>query len=105
MHPLLRNVVIGAVGFLISAALTVLALLREDPGLQVLAMIGAAVLATATASYLFFQAWRWSVRKYRSGETGRSIAIAVAGGIMALVAAGSLAGTAILFLLFAGTLG
>ena len=105
MNPLLRNVVIGAVGFLLSAALAAFALLRDDPGVQVIAMLASAILATVTAAYLFWQAWRWSIRKYRSGETGRSIAIAVAGGFMALIAAGSLAGTVIFVLLFAGTLG
>ena len=105
MHPLLRNAVIGAVGFLLAAALAVLALLSADPGVQFIAMVGAALLATLTAGYLFVQAWRWSVRAYRAGATGRSVLIAFAGGLMALIAAGSLAGCVILFLLFAGTLG
>ena len=105
MHPLLRNAVIGAVGFLLAAALAVLALLSADPGVQFIAMVGAALLATLTAGYLFVQAWRWSVRAYRQGDTGRSALIALGGGIMALVAAGALAGGVIMVFLFAGTLG
>ena len=106
MSPLLRNVVVALVGFLVAAALVVISLVRyDDPGISVLAMVGAALLAAATGGYLFVQAWRWSVRAYREGATGRSVLIAVAGGVMALVAAASLAGCAILVLLFAGTRG
>ncbi|MFN2484122.1 MAG: hypothetical protein ABR509_04190 [Candidatus Limnocylindria bacterium] len=106
MHPLLRNAVVGAVGFLIAASLAVLALLgAETPSFQVLAMIAAAVLAVGTAAYLFVQAWRWSVLAYREGYTGRSVAIAFAGGLVALVGMAALAGAVIMVLLFAGTLG
>lgn len=106
MHPLLRNAVIGAVGFLLSVGLVVLGLLRvEDPGQQVLAMIAGAVLGAITAAYLFVQAWRWSVRAYREGYTARSAAIALAGGLMALIAAFAVSGGAIMIFLFAGTLG
>ena len=105
MHPLLRNVVVGAVGFLIAAGLAVLALLRaEAPSMQVLAMIAAALLAAAVATYLFLQAWRWSVYAYREGFTGRSVAIAVAGGIVGFIGMAALAGAVIMVLLFAGTL-
>ncbi|MDQ3881321.1 MAG: hypothetical protein M3295_09660 [Chloroflexota bacterium] len=106
MHPLLRNVVVGAVGFLLAAALVVLGLLRaQSPSLQVAAMVGAGLLGALTAGFLFWQAWRWSVRSYRDGYTGRSIAIAVAGGLAGIVGMASLAGAVIMLLLFAGTLG
>ncbi len=101
MSPLLRNVVVALVGFLVAAALVVISLVRfDDPGISVLAMIGAALFAAVTGGYLFVQAWRWSVVAYRDGRTGRSVGIALAGGVMILVAAGALASAAIMVLLF-----
>ncbi len=103
MNPFVRNVVIGAVGFLVAAGLGVLGLLSSgDPTLQVLAMLAGAVLATGVAIYLFTQAWRWSIIAYREGRTGRSVGVALVGGLIVLVAAGALSYAVILALLFFG---
>ncbi|MGH2427725.1 MAG: hypothetical protein ACRDGV_02390 [Candidatus Limnocylindria bacterium] len=100
MHPFLRNVVIGIVGLIIAGALSALALLGRDSGLSVLAMLGSALLGVAVGIFLFAQGWIWSGRAARRGYAGRSTLIAVGGGLMVLVAAGAMAGVAILVLLF-----
>ena len=102
MHPLARNVIIGAVGLIIAGGLSALALLGEDSGLSVLVMIAAALVAAAVCIFLFVQGWVWSQRAARRGATGRSLAIALAGGLMILLAAAALAGAALLMLLFRG---
>ena len=73
MHPFLRNVVIGVVGLLIAVVIGV---------------------------FLFIQGWIWSQRAYRTRSTGMSVAIALGGGFMILLAALALAGAAILVILF-----
>jgi len=100
MHPVLRNVVIGLVGLIIAGALTALALLGRDPDLSVLALLAAAVLAALIGIFLYGQGWTWGSRAARRREIGQSLLIAIGGGLMALVAAGALAGLLILILLF-----
>jgi hypothetical protein len=100
MHPLARNLVIGGVGLIIAGGLTALAVLGRDSGTSVLAMLGAGALAAGVGIFLFVQGWIWSQRAHRSGSTGRSIAIALGGGLMIVLAAVALAGTVILLLVF-----
>jgi hypothetical protein len=100
MNPLLRNVVVGAVGLIISGALTALALLGRDSDLSVVALVSAAILAAAVGLFLYAQGWTWGSRAARRRETGSSILIAIAGGLMVLVAAVALAGLLILLLVF-----
>ncbi|HUF05835.1 MAG TPA: hypothetical protein VMP86_00450 [Candidatus Binatia bacterium] len=100
MHPLVRNAVIGLVGLIIAGALTVLALLGEDSDLSVLALLAAGILGTLVGLFLFGQGWTWASRAARRRQAGQSVAIAIGGGLMALVAAVALAGLLILVLLF-----
>jgi hypothetical protein len=100
MHPFLRNLVIGIVGLLIAGGLSALALLGTDSSLSVLAMVASALIATVIGIFLFIQGWVWSQRAARRGDAGRSVAIALAGGVMVVMAAGALAGAVMLVLLF-----
>ena len=100
MHPFLRNLVIGIVGLIIAGALSALALLGQDSNLSVLAMLASALIATAIGIFLFVQGWIWSQRAAQGGYAGRSVAIALAGGLMVVMAAGALAGAVLLVLLF-----
>jgi hypothetical protein len=100
MHPLLRNVVIGIVGLIVAGALTILALLRWDSGLSVLALLAAGILGALIGIFLFSQGWTWGSRAARRRDHGQSVLIAIGGGLMALVAAVALAGLLILVLLF-----
>lgn len=100
VHPLLRDVVIAAVGLLVSGGLAALALLNRDPGLSVLGMLASAILAALVGLFLFVQGWIWSRRAARQGYAGRSLAIAIGGGLMVLFAAAAAAGATILVVLF-----
>jgi len=100
MHPLLRNLVICAVGLIIAGALAALALFGRNPGISVLAMLASALLATAIGAFGFAQGWIWSARAARRGYAGRAVAIAVGGGLMVMLAAAALGGATILVLLF-----
>lgn len=100
MNPLLRNVVVGAVGLIIAGALIALALASRDSGLSILAMVASAVIGALVGLFLYSQGWVWGARTARRRETGASVLIAVGGGVMALVAATALAGLLILLLLF-----
>jgi len=100
MHPFLRNVVIGVVGLLIAASLSALALLGDDSQVSVAAMLASSLIGVAVGVFLFIQGWIWSQRAYRSRSAGMSVAIALGGGVMLLIAALALAGTVILVILF-----
>ena len=100
MHPFLRNVVIGLVGLLIAAALTTMSILSADTNFSVIAMLASALIAVVIGVFLFIQGWIWSQRAYRTRSTGMSVAIALGGGFMILLAALSLAGAVILVILF-----
>ncbi len=100
MHPFLRNVVIGLVGLLIAAGLTVMAVLGNDTGFSTAAMLVAALIAVAIGIFLFVQGWIWSQRAYRTRSAGMSVGIALGGGMMIVMAAVALAGAVILVVLF-----
>jgi hypothetical protein len=100
MHPFLRNVVIGVVGLLIAAALTTLSILSNDTTFSVGAMLTSALIAVVIGVFLFIQGWIWSQRAYRTRSTGMSVAIALGGGFMILLAALALGGAVILVILF-----
>ena len=100
MHPFLRNVVIGVVGLLIAAGLSTMAILGDDSGLSVAAMLTSSLIAVGIGIFLFVQGWIRSQRAYRSRSVGLSVAIAVGGGLMILLAAVALAGAVILVVLF-----
>ena len=100
MHPFLRNVVIGVVGLLIAAALTTMSILSADTTFSVGAMLASALIAVVIGGFLFVQGWIWSQRAYRTRSTGMSVAIALGGGLMILLAALALAGAVILVILF-----
>ena len=100
MHPFVRNVVIGVVGLLIAAGLTAMAVLGDDTSLSVAAMPASSLLAVAIGIFLFVQGWIWSQRAYRSRSSGMSVAIALGGGLMIVLAAVALAGAVILVVLF-----
>ena len=100
MHPFLRNVVIGLVGLLIAAGLSTMAILGNDSGLSVAAMLASSLIALGIGIFLFVQGWIWSQRAYRSRSAGLSVAIAVGGGFMILLAAVALAGAVIMVVLF-----
>jgi len=100
MHPFLRNLVIGVVGLLIAGGLSAVAVLGTDSGTSVVAMLAAGILGFVVGIFLFAQGWIWSQRAWRRGYVGRSVAIALAGGLMILVAALSLAGSVMVVLLF-----
>ena len=100
MHPLARNSVIGFVALLIAGGFAALAVLTRDSSLSVLAMLAAGMIAVAAGLFLFVQGWIWSQRAYRTRSTGMSVAIALGGGFMILLAALALAGAVILVILF-----
>lgn len=100
MHPLARNVVIGLVALLIAGGLVALAVLGRDSAMSVLLMLAAGLIAVAAGVFLFIQGWVWSQRAYRRGATGRSVLIAIGGGLMIVLAAFALAGIVILVLVF-----
>ena len=100
MHPFARNVVIGIVGLLIAAGLTAMSVLSNDTGFSVAAMLASALIAVVIGAFLFVQGWIWSQRAYRTRSTGMSVAIALGGGFMILLAALALGGAVILVILF-----
>jgi hypothetical protein len=100
MHPFVRNVVIGVVGLLIAAGLTAMAVLGDNTGLSVAAMLASALIAVGIGVFLFVQGWIWSQRAYRSRSTGMSVTIALGGGLMIVLAAVALAGAVILVVVF-----
>jgi hypothetical protein len=100
MHPLARNLVIGLVGLIVAGGLAAVAVLGRDSSMSVLAMLGAGLVSAAVGIFLFVQGWVWSQRAYRDGYAGRSVAIALSGGLMIVLAAVALAGTVILVLVF-----
>lgn len=100
MHPFVRNLVIGVVGLILAAGLSAIAILGEDSGMSAAAMLGAGLIGTGVGIFLFIQAWIWSQRAYRRGSTGTAVAIALAGGLMVLLAGVALAATVVLVLTF-----
>lgn len=85
MHPLLRNVVIGAVGLLIALALAALGLMGRNSDLSVLALFAAGLLASIIGAFGYVQGWIWGSDAARRRRFGQSALIAIGGGIMVLV--------------------
>ena len=100
MHPLARNVVIGGVGLIIAGGLAALAVFGTESSMSVLAMLGAGLVSGGVGVFLFVQGWIWSQRAYRQGSAGRSVAIALGGGVMIVMAALALGATVVLILVF-----
>jgi hypothetical protein len=100
MHPFVRNLVIGGVGLILAAGLIAIAVLGEDSGLSVASMLAAGLISVGVGVFLFVQAWIWSQRTYQRGSGGTSVAIALAGGLMVLLAGVALAGCVVLVLTF-----
>lgn len=100
MHPLLRNAVIGAVGLIIAGALVALALLGTDADLSVIALLAAGTIGALVGGFLYVQGWIWGSRAARQRSQGQAVLIALGAGVMALLAAGALAGLIILLMLF-----
>lgn len=85
MHPFLRHAVIGAVGLIIAVALAALGLVGRNSDLSVLALFAAGALATVVGFFLYAQGWILGSESARRRRTGESAAIAIGGGLMALV--------------------
>lgn len=100
MHPFARNLVIGLVGLIIAGGLSAIAILSDDSGLSVVTMLASGLIATAIGIFLFVQGWIWSQRAYRRGRPALGVLIAIAGGLMAILASGALAASIVLVLLF-----
>ncbi len=100
MHPFVRYLVMGAVAMIVAGALIALALLGRSTQVSVWSLLAAGIIVVVTGGLLFAESWIWSQRSWRSGDTGRSVAIAVAGGLGIIIAASSLAATVILLLTF-----
>jgi hypothetical protein len=77
-----------------------MSILSADTTFSVGAMLASAAIAVVIGVFLFIQGWIWSQRAYRTRSTGMSVAIALGGGFMILLAALALAGAAILVILF-----
>jgi uncharacterized membrane protein HdeD (DUF308 family) len=100
MHPFVRYLVIGVVAMIVAGALMAMALLGRNTQVSVWSLLVAGIIAIVTGALLFVESWIWSQRSWQSGYSGRSAAIAVAGGVAIVVAAGALAATVILVLTF-----
>lgn len=100
MHPYLRVLIAAVVAMIISGALVALALAGRNTTLSVVALLAAGLVAVLTGGFLFVQSWIWSQRSWNTGFRGRSLAMALAGGLAIVVAAGAAAGSVVLLLTF-----
>jgi hypothetical protein len=100
MHPYLRVLVVAIVAMIIAGALVALALAGRNTTLSVVALLAAGVVAVAIGGFVFVQSWIWSQRSWQESSRGRSLAIALAGGLAIIVAAGAAAGSIVLLLTF-----
>jgi hypothetical protein len=100
MHPYLRVLVLAFVAIIVAGALIALALAGRNTTLSLIALLAAGLLATLTGAFVFVMSWVWSQRIWNEGHGGRSVAIAMAGGVAILLAAAALAGSIILLLTF-----
>lgn len=98
--PLWRDLLIGLLGFGAALGLLIAALLNPSPTDAIPMLLLSALLAAATGVFEVVQAWLWSGRMARAGMTGRSVTIAVAGGLSSLIAAGAAAGVVMLMGIF-----
>jgi hypothetical protein len=100
MHPYLRLLIVGLVAVIVAGALVALALAGRNTSISVLALLAAGMIGVLMGALLFWQSWVWSQRIWREGSGGRSIGVALVGGLGILIAAVALAGTLILILTF-----
>ena len=100
MHPYLRVLVVAIVAMIIAGALVALALAGRNTTLSVVALLAAGLVAVVVGGFLFVQSWVWSQRSWREGSRGRSLAMALAGGLAIVVAAVAAAGSVVLLLTF-----
>jgi len=100
MHPYLRVLIAAIVAIIIAGALVALALAGRNTTLSVVALLAAGLVAMVVGGFLFVQSWIWSQRSWREGSTGRSVAMALAGGLAIVVAAVAAAGSLVLLLTF-----
>jgi hypothetical protein len=100
MHPYLRVLIVAIVAMIIAGALVALALAGRNTTLSVVALLAAGVVAVVIGGFVFVQSWIWSQRSWQEGSRGRSLAIALAGGLAIIVAAGAAAGSIVLLLTF-----
>jgi hypothetical protein len=100
MHPYLRVLVAAAVAMIIAGGLVAVALAGRNTTLSVAALLAAGLLAMLVGGFLFVQSWIWSQRSWSDGVRGRSLAIAVAGGVAILLASVAAAGSLVLLLIF-----
>ena len=100
MHPYLRILVVAAVAVIVAGALVAIALAGRNTTVSVLALLGAGIITVVVGLVLFWQSWIWSQRTWRGGSAGRSLGIAVVGGLAVVLAGVALAGTVILLFTF-----
>jgi hypothetical protein len=100
MHPYLRVLILAAVAMIVAGALVALSLAGRNTSISVLAILGAGLIGTVTGLFVFVMSWTWSQRSWHQGLTGRSIGIALAGGVGIVIAAVALASSVILLLTF-----
>jgi hypothetical protein len=100
MHPFTRSLVVAAVGLIVAGGLVALALLTRESSLSEFAVLGAGLVGIALGGYLFVQGWLWSQRSWHAGFSGRAVAIAIAGGLGAVMAGVAAAGVVVLVLTF-----
>jgi hypothetical protein len=98
LSPLWQTAVIAFVGLTVAGALFALGLF--SPNLFVLLSLAATLIAVGVAVYAVIQGWRGSQRAARRGATGRAVAIALAAGVMMIIAAVAVAGAIWIVLLF-----
>src|ERR1700693_3899576 len=100
MHPYVRVVVVAIVAMIIAGGLGALALVGRNTTLSVAALLAAGAVGVLMGGFLFIESWIWSQRLWREGSSGRSVAIALAGGLAIMVAAVAAAGSIVLLLTF-----
>jgi hypothetical protein len=100
MHPFVRILIAATVVLLLAAGAVALGLISGDPAMSIWAILLSALVAAAVGFFVFARAWTFSSRAARSGDSGPAAAIAVAGGVMFVLAAGSLAVALVMLLLF-----
>ena len=100
MHPYLRVLVAALVAMIIAGGLVAVAMAGRNTTLSVVAILAAGLLAVGVGGFTFVQSWIWSQRTWSDGSRGRSIAMALAGGLAIVVAAVAAAGSLVLLLTF-----
>ena len=100
MHPYLRVLVAAVVAIIIAGGLVAVALAGRNTTISVVALLAAGLVAMLVGGFTFVQSWIWSQRSWSDGSRGRSLAIALAGGLAIVVAAVAAAGSLVLLVTF-----